>query len=492
VNAQHAEPDLSVVVTTRNDNHGGDLNHRTQLFIDGLTAQAEHHRVHIELIVVEWNPPADRPPLAEALQWPEGTQYFDARIVVVPPSLHHRLAHSTRLHLFQMIAKNVGIRRARGRFVLATNIDVLFSHELIQKIGSRKLSHQALYRVDRYDVEADVPVDGSPDERLSWCEQHVLRVCQREGTLDLQNDHLYRIYEDLRVPLWFAGYIRVVRYLSRRSRGTAVFIVRAARAATRAAWRRARRSMFDLIARVLTGLRRLGRLIFKHDMPRRSHSSTRLVRRLDRWMSNISASLRYRAAAEAAALRRERRWVSLLGLRFVTPSRALKGLASEISDDWAMLRSATIGERARLRLHTNACGDFTLMSRESWGKIGGYPELELFSMHIDSLLLYQAHYSGVREAFIPHRLYHIEHAEGFKPDPESLDELNSRLEENAIPQISDLQFLDDVIEMYRSKRPKFRNPDTWGFSTESLGEHWVVQRELRESRAPAIAEEARS
>ena len=29
-----------------------------------------------------------------------------------------------------MIAKNVGIRRARGEFVLATNIDILFSSEL--------------------------------------------------------------------------------------------------------------------------------------------------------------------------------------------------------------------------------------------------------------------------------------------------------------------------------------------------------------------------
>ena len=48
-----------------------------------------------------------------------------------PSVLHRRLKYADRLPLFQMIAKNVGIRRAKGQFVLATNIDILFSDELI-------------------------------------------------------------------------------------------------------------------------------------------------------------------------------------------------------------------------------------------------------------------------------------------------------------------------------------------------------------------------
>jgi len=35
-----------------------------------------------------------------------------------------------------MIAKNVGIRRARGRFVLSTNIDILLSNELVDYIAA--------------------------------------------------------------------------------------------------------------------------------------------------------------------------------------------------------------------------------------------------------------------------------------------------------------------------------------------------------------------
>lgn len=484
-----SEPLLSVVVTTRNDNHGGDLNHRTQLFIDGLAAQAERHRIDVELILVEWNPPHDRPPVAAALRWPEETRYFEARIVVVPSSLHRRFEHSDRLPLFQMIAKNVGIRRARGRFVLATNIDVLFSHELIDHIARHNLSHRNLYRVDRYDVESAVPKDAPLDERLAWCDRHLVRICRREGTLDLRDDHLYRIYESMRVPLWFAGYVRVERYVWRFG----VYVTRRARHASilaaRATWAWMRKTAFSATARVLEVPRRLARLTQRAlgVVPRRAPTSARLARRLEWWTSRVAARLRAKAAAEDVALKRARTRLTRPRLRRPQPLQAFHRVTSNVSAEWALLRTVVVGERARLRLHTNACGDFTLMSREAWAKVGGYPELELFSMHIDSLLLYQAHYSGIREVFIPHRLYHVEHAEGFKPDPEGLSELNTRLAENAIAQISDAQFLGDVIEMYKTKQPKFRNPETWGFSNDILGEHWVVQRAVRDEAADVPA-----
>src|SRR3954453_8700966 len=120
-------PYLSVVATARNDDHGGNPLYRMQLFVDGLIAQADRFRVPTELVLVEWNPPADRPRLADVLDWPEGAGHCDVRIIEGPHDLHSPLERSDRLPLFQMIGKNVGIRRARGDLVLATNIDILFS-----------------------------------------------------------------------------------------------------------------------------------------------------------------------------------------------------------------------------------------------------------------------------------------------------------------------------------------------------------------------------
>ena len=54
----------------------------------------------------------------------------------MPPGVHRRYQYSEALPLYQMIAKNVGIRRARGQFVLATNIDIIFSDELVEYLST--------------------------------------------------------------------------------------------------------------------------------------------------------------------------------------------------------------------------------------------------------------------------------------------------------------------------------------------------------------------
>ena len=189
------EPYLSVVVTTRNDDHGRNPRGRFQAFINCLTAQCQRVGLPAELIVVEWNPPADRPPLRDALRWPANS-LLETRIIQVPAELHGTLKHAEALPLFQMIAKNVGIRRARGAFVLSTNIDILLSNALMDAIAERKLEQGVMYRVDRRDVEADVPVDGSLDEQLDYCRSHQLRTNSRLGTYPVTCDGAPGLWPD--------------------------------------------------------------------------------------------------------------------------------------------------------------------------------------------------------------------------------------------------------------------------------------------------------
>src|SRR5262249_33856914 len=59
-------------------------------------------------------------------------------------------------------------------------------------------------------------------------------------------------------------------------------------------------------------------------------------------------------------------------------------------DDIAKFRLGEIRHAFRMwgkyfRLHTNACGDFTLLSRENWFRFAGYPEWVMYSWHIDSV-----------------------------------------------------------------------------------------------------------
>ena len=360
-------PYLSVVATARNDNHGGDLLPRMQLFINGLAAQCERHRLETELILVEWNPPADRPRLVDVLDWPD-TQWCSMRIVEVPHELHATLEHSDRLPLFQMIAKNVGIRRARGEFVLATNVDILFPDELMAELARRDLQHDRFYRVDRHDVAIDPDPDLPIEETLRLCSENVVRICARTGSTDVSDGHFYRVFYLGPLPT------RRLRYI---------------RDAT---------------------LRRLRDLA------------------TGRW------------------------W-------------AVKG-------QWhfARIRLAWEAEAARVPLHTNASGDFTLLSRNGWDTTRAYPELETFSMHIDGLFLYQAHYSGLTGVDLPHPVFHIEHSHGFKPAPNDVKTLNTRLEEASIPQITSEQFLQWIIAMHRTQAPIRFNNDRWGFAERTLTE----------------------
>lgn len=178
-------PYLSIVVAARNDDHGGNLLRRMQIFVNGLIEQCRRFSVPSELIIVEWNPLPGKAPLAEALNWPPENTHCHVRLIEAPPKLHQRYAHWRSLPLYQMIAKNVGIRRAQGEFVLATNIDILFSSELFQFLSERKLRADRMYRVDRHDTQPEVPLEAPVEEQLRWAGGHLLRVNAREGTFPL-------------------------------------------------------------------------------------------------------------------------------------------------------------------------------------------------------------------------------------------------------------------------------------------------------------------
>ncbi len=213
-------PYVSIIATARNDNHGGDLLGRMQLFLDSLLDQCERYDLLAELILVEWNPPRDRPPLAQALTWPRRPGRCTVRVITVPGSAHRRFEHSDALPLFQMIAKNVGIRRARGRFILATNVDILFSDELIRFIATRRLRRDRMYRCDRHDVDPHPPRKTVPHSgHLDWCSKHVVRVNERHGSTRAADGQFHRIYWDptprVRFLEWLQD-LRLVPVVTRR------------------------------------------------------------------------------------------------------------------------------------------------------------------------------------------------------------------------------------------------------------------------------------
>jgi hypothetical protein len=288
---------VSFVVTSRNDDHGGRMLRRFAIFADGLLEQATRHNLSGELVVVEWNPPAG-PRLHEALKIRTTADSFAVRFIEVPPAAHQVIRNSDTIPLFQMIAKNVGIRRAHGQFVVATNPDLLFSDAVMSFLATGDLRPDRMYRLDRHDVAAEVPAYASVAEQLAWCAGHVLRIHRRGRTAE----------DPTLAPHHNGGRHTLIRRL--------------------------RKAM--ALAYALYGPRR----VFRHAV-----------------------------------------WLVLKHL-----------LASP-------------------GVHTNGCGDFTMLSRQRWCELRGYPELPLWSMHLDAFLCLMAVASGLREEVLgpPCVMFHMEH-----------------------------------------------------------------------------------
>ena len=133
---------------------------------------SERYSLESELVVVEWNPPADKKSLSRSLSWPYQSKAIKVRFLTVPPEVHNQLPKSDKMPMFEFLAKNVGIQRAKGEYVLVTNPDIIFNDGLISFLASKKLLPECFYRVDRYDVQKVVPLDISVREQLVFCEKN--------------------------------------------------------------------------------------------------------------------------------------------------------------------------------------------------------------------------------------------------------------------------------------------------------------------------------
>ena len=143
---------LSIVAASRNDNHGNNLDERTNLFIKSLAENCEKYKISSELILVEWNQIPNTKTLSDRLNL-ISNEYLESKIIAVNKDHHLKLPNSDRLQFFQMIAKNVGIRRASGKFILVTNIDVIINQKLYEFISQKKLEEKTIYRCDRHCIE---------------------------------------------------------------------------------------------------------------------------------------------------------------------------------------------------------------------------------------------------------------------------------------------------------------------------------------------------
>lgn len=144
------KPYVSVVIVGRNDDYGADFLTRINTFVRSLDHQVAENANLWELVIVEWNPVPNRDALAKVINPPKN---LAVRVITVPKELHDSTGSTAAVLEFH--AKNVGIRRARGDFVLVANPDILFTPALVDEISRQRLRTDTVYRTDRYDFATE-------------------------------------------------------------------------------------------------------------------------------------------------------------------------------------------------------------------------------------------------------------------------------------------------------------------------------------------------
>ncbi len=151
--AEITMPYLSIVLVGRNDDFGGDFNGRMFAAAEFNHRNMKAYGIPHEYVFVEWNPIPDKPYLAQLL----GEEFpWWHRRYVVDPLWHTMLSTNARLAFMEFFAKNVGIRRAKGEFILATNTDVWLSRQILSSLARMQLDKGVLYRCIRVDLRREV------------------------------------------------------------------------------------------------------------------------------------------------------------------------------------------------------------------------------------------------------------------------------------------------------------------------------------------------
>jgi hypothetical protein len=159
-------PYVSFVTWGRNDGYTQDYVARTAKAITCLVRQLEAAALDSEIVVSEWNPPPERPLLVDTLDLPRTSPHVAITGIVSDPSHHLRFKGASEHGMHSGEAWNVGIRRARGQYILPKASDTFLSNETIERIARRDLEPDTMYRVDRYDVVIPPTLWSLDGERL--------------------------------------------------------------------------------------------------------------------------------------------------------------------------------------------------------------------------------------------------------------------------------------------------------------------------------------
>tara|TARA_R110001592_G_scaffold15315_1_gene66961 strand:- start:3339 stop:4208 length:870 start_codon:yes stop_codon:yes gene_type:complete len=140
---------ISAVIVSRNDNYGGQLNERATYCLNSAI------ETYDEVTYVDWNSPTH-----SLLYDIKDNIKFKGNLkhIVIPPSAaSHLTSHDEHAQkCCEVLARNIGLRRSTGDWLLSTNIDIIHPKrkELEETLNS--LDQNTFYTISRRHADWDM------------------------------------------------------------------------------------------------------------------------------------------------------------------------------------------------------------------------------------------------------------------------------------------------------------------------------------------------
>jgi hypothetical protein len=372
----------SFIVASRNDNHGGNMRAKNIFFINRWLHSIKKYNLNCELIIVDWN---SKIPLRKIIKTSLSNKKETIKIIEVPARIHEKIKNSKKINFFQMIAKNVGARRANGKFLIFTNVDIIFSEKFFSYLKNNTIKNETIYRTNRHDV-------------------------------DLKNLKKYLISEDIIEKL--TTHIQKINYTYDIKKNKKIYL---------------RKTFINLLIQLGRNALHISLLIY--------------ISFVD-FLANL--------------IKLKTSNIKLLKLK-----KIILNNLKLFKDMFNINNLKTLFDK---KLHTNACGDFTMIDKKSFYKMNGYNEFEGFSWHIDSLLLFKAYYYfKLNFINLKFPIYHINHEPG-KTYSENKKISIKKIKRIKLDFITDEKLLN-LIKNYRLKKLDNNDKKNWGLAKEKLSIH---------------------
>jgi hypothetical protein len=140
---------ISAIIISRNDNYGGHLNERATYAINSAI------NTYDEVIYVDWNSPTHSLlwDIKDNLQLKGNLKHF-----IIPPDAAKSLTNYNEYAQLccEVLARNIGIRRATGDYIISTNIDIIHpKREDIESIINNS-DNNTMFTLSRREVTWDI------------------------------------------------------------------------------------------------------------------------------------------------------------------------------------------------------------------------------------------------------------------------------------------------------------------------------------------------